>query len=125
MGLHRQKQTNFHLHDLPKSLFFDFRASGKQTQVHVPEPSKRDSRKTNGLRRIIDHNLFDPKAKGDGSPNIGHRRHGQFMKQRAHPFPKETFAADLFPCSLEERTSQLLRLVNGKGQHHEHGKDDG
>ena len=66
----------------------------------------------------MNHNpSFNMKTKGNGAPNVGHGIKGQFVKQGAHTFPQEAFAARLAPGRLEKLTAQLLGLVNGKGQH--------
>ena len=73
----------------------------------------------------MNHNpSFDMEAKCNCPPNSGHGVNRQFTKLGTHAFPQEPFAAGLFPGGLEELASQLLRLVNGKGQHHQHGKDN-
>ena len=71
-----------------------------------------------------DNASFDVKAKGNGAPNVGQGVKRQFVKERAHAFPQVAFAARPSPGSLKEVASELLSLVNGKGQHHQEGKDD-
>ena len=71
-----------------------------------------------------DNASFDMKAKGNGAPDIGHGVKRQFIKERAHAFPKVPFAAGSLPGSLEKVASELLSLVNGKGKHHQESKDN-
>ena len=68
---------------------------------------------------------FNVEPIGNCSPNGGHRRHWQFIKQGPHPLPQEPFTARFVPGGLKELAGQLLGLVNRKGQHHQHGQNRG
>ena len=71
-----------------------------------------------------DNPSFKMKAISNGSPNVTYGGKRQFIKEGAQAFPQAAFTAHCGPGGLEELAGQLLRLVNGKGQHHQQGQDN-
>src|SRR5437016_1099718 len=60
-----------------------------------------------------------------GFEELPHRLQGIIIKQRSHALPQQPLAAEFCPDGSEQRTAQLLRLVDQKRQHHHHGKHHG
>ena len=57
----------------------------------------------------------------EGFEQLAHGHQGIGIKQGAHPLPQQALAPELQPDRSKPGTTQLLRLVHHKRQHHQHG----
>src|SRR3989454_9474492 len=76
-----------------------------------------------GLRRIReDHRVGLFETNIERFKQLPHRIEAIIIEQRSHPLPQQPLAAQLRPHRPKQGTTELLRLIDQKRQHHQHGK---
>src|SRR3989441_1713595 len=76
-----------------------------------------------GLRRICaDHRVGLFETNIERFKQLPHRIEAIIIEQRSHPLPQQPLAAKLRPHRPKQGTTELLRLIHQKRQHHQHGK---
>src|SRR5215471_20390634 len=79
-----------------------------------------------GLRRIReDQRVGLVKTNIERCKQLSHRIEAIIIEQRSHPLPQQPLAAQLRPHRPKQGTTELLRLIHQKRQHHQHGKHHG
>ena len=53
---------------------------------------------------------------------LSHLIEAIIIEHRSHPLPQQPLAAQLRPHRPKQGTTELLRLIDQKRQHHQHGK---
>src|SRR6266446_3761757 len=76
-----------------------------------------------GLRGIRkDHRVGLCETNIERFKQLPHRMKAVIIEQRSHPLPQQPLAAKLCPHGPKQGTTELLRLIHQKRQHHQHGK---
>src|SRR5262249_24695748 len=76
-----------------------------------------------GLRGIRkDHRVGLCETNIERFKQLPHRMKAVIIEQRSHPLPQQPLAAKLCPHGPKQGTTELLRLIDQKRQHHQHGK---
>ena len=76
-----------------------------------------------GLRGIRkDHRVGLCETNIERFKQLPHRMKAVIIEQRSHPLPQQPLATNLCPHGPKQGTTELLRLIHQKRQHHEHGK---
>src|SRR5215831_14640090 len=76
-----------------------------------------------GLRRIREAQRVGlVKTNIERCKQLSHRIEAIIIEQRSHPLPQQPLAAQLRPHRPKQGTTELLRLIDQKRQHHQHGK---
>src|SRR5215471_1093059 len=79
-----------------------------------------------GLRGIHkDHRVGLCETNIERFKQLPHRMKAVIIEQRSHPLPQQPLAAKLGPHGPKQGTTELLRLIHQKRQHHQHGKHHG